>query len=56
MAIIDPDLRRTWIFGAAADRTAHVAMLDSGADALIVDLEDFRRHKDGVRRSELLEA
>jgi citrate lyase subunit beta/citryl-CoA lyase len=41
MAIPDPDLRRTWIFGAGADRTAHVAMLDSGADALIVDLEDF---------------
>src|SRR5512139_2455386 len=36
MAILDPDLRRTWIFGAGADRAAQVAMLDSGADALIV--------------------
>jgi citrate lyase subunit beta / citryl-CoA lyase len=41
MAIIDPDLRRTWIFGPGADRAAQDAMLDSGADALIVDLEDF---------------
>lgn len=41
MAIRDPDLRRTWIFGAGADRSAHVAMLESDADALIVDLEDF---------------
>jgi citrate lyase subunit beta/citryl-CoA lyase len=41
MAILDPDLRRTWIFGTAADRAVHLAMLDSGADALIVDLEDF---------------
>jgi citrate lyase subunit beta/citryl-CoA lyase len=36
-----PDLRRTWLFGPGADRTAHDAMLSSGADALIVDLEDF---------------
>jgi citrate lyase beta subunit len=41
MATLDPDLRRTWIFGPGADRMAHDAMLDSGADALIVDLEDF---------------
>jgi citrate lyase subunit beta/citryl-CoA lyase len=38
---LDPDLRRTWLFGPGADRTAHEAMLASGADALIVDLEDF---------------
>ena len=37
----DPDLRRTWLFGPGADATAHDAMLASGADALIVDLEDF---------------
>ncbi len=37
----DPDLRRTWLFGPGADLAAHPAMLDSGADALIVDLEDF---------------
>ena len=38
---LDPDLRRTWLFGPGADRAAHDAMLASGADALIVDLEDF---------------
>jgi len=37
----DPDLRRTWLFGPGADATVHDAMLASGADALIVDLEDF---------------
>lgn len=37
----DPDLRRTWLFGPGADAAAHEAMLASGADALIVDLEDF---------------
>jgi citrate lyase subunit beta/citryl-CoA lyase len=36
-----PDLRRTWLFGPGADANAHAAMLASGADALIVDLEDF---------------
>jgi citrate lyase subunit beta/citryl-CoA lyase len=41
MALLDPDLRRTWIFGPGADRVAQDAMLDSGADVLIVDLEDF---------------
>ncbi|KYH00163.1 CoA ester lyase [Bradyrhizobium sp. DOA1] len=41
MTIPDPDLRRTWLFGPGADRAAHPKMLDSGADALIVDLEDF---------------
>ena len=41
MPTIDPDLRRTWLFGPGADHTAHEAMLGSGADALIVDLEDF---------------
>ena len=37
----DSDLRRTWLFGPGADADAHDAMLRSGADALIVDLEDF---------------
>jgi|SRR6185295_18470463 citrate lyase subunit beta/citryl-CoA lyase len=37
----DPDLRRTWLFGPGADAPAHDAMLSSGADVLIVDLEDF---------------
>jgi citrate lyase subunit beta/citryl-CoA lyase len=41
MPHIDPDLRRTWLFGPGADADAHEAMLASGADALIVDLEDF---------------
>jgi citrate lyase subunit beta / citryl-CoA lyase len=37
----DLDLLRTWLFGPGADAAAHAAMLASGADALIVDLEDF---------------
>lgn len=41
MTLPDPDLRRTWLFGPGADASAHDAMLTSGADALIVDLEDF---------------
>ena len=41
MALPDPDLARTWLFGAGADAGAHDAMERSGADALIVDLEDF---------------
>jgi citrate lyase subunit beta/citryl-CoA lyase len=36
-----PDLRRTWLFGPGADPAAHAAMQRSGADGLIVDLEDF---------------
>ncbi|MCP3381273.1 CoA ester lyase [Bradyrhizobium sp. CCGUVB4N] len=39
--MLDPDLRRTWLFGPGADRAAHESMLNAGADALIVDLEDF---------------
>ena len=41
MPTLDPDLRRTWLFGPGADKNAHETMLASGADALIVDLEDF---------------
>ena len=41
MTRLDPDLRRTWLFGTAADASVHEAMLRSGADALIADLEDF---------------
>jgi citrate lyase subunit beta/citryl-CoA lyase len=41
MIILPPDLRRTWLFGPGADPAVHAAMLVSGADALIVDLEDF---------------
>lgn len=41
MSIRPPDLRRTWLFGPGADADVHAAMLTSGADALIVDLEDF---------------
>jgi len=36
-----PELRRTWLFGPGANAAAHDAMLDSGADLLIFDLEDF---------------
>ena len=41
MTLPDPDLRRTWLFGPGADARMHEAMLASGADALILDLEDF---------------
>jgi citrate lyase subunit beta/citryl-CoA lyase len=41
MVILEPDLRRTWLFGPGADADAHDAMLASAADVLIVDLEDF---------------
>ncbi len=41
MPYTHPDLRRTCLFGPGADTQAHTAMLQSGADALIVDLEDF---------------
>jgi citrate lyase subunit beta/citryl-CoA lyase len=41
MPALEPDLRRTWLFGPGADSAAHQAMLACGADALIVDLEDF---------------
>jgi citrate lyase subunit beta/citryl-CoA lyase len=41
MPLPTPDLRRTWLFGPGADAKALDAMQESGADALIVDLEDF---------------
>ena len=41
MALPEPDLRRTWLFGPGADASAHRAMLASDADVLIADLEDF---------------
>jgi citrate lyase subunit beta/citryl-CoA lyase len=49
---LDPDLRRTWLFGPGADGRAHEAMARSGADALIVDLEDFtpESRRDEARR------
>jgi citrate lyase subunit beta/citryl-CoA lyase len=51
MAILDPDLRRTWIFGPGADSKIHDAMLECGADVLIVDLEDFTPpHRRGEAR------
>jgi citrate lyase subunit beta/citryl-CoA lyase len=37
----DVDLRRTWLFGPGAGEASHAAMRMSGADVLIVDLEDF---------------
>ena len=40
-ARLQPELLRTWLFGPGADARAHRAMQDSGADALILDLEDF---------------
>lgn len=41
MVAVPPELRRTWLFGPGAEPAVHRAMLDSGADALILDLEDF---------------
>jgi citrate lyase subunit beta / citryl-CoA lyase len=41
MPVPAPELRRTWLFGPGADASVHDTMLSSGADALIVDLEDF---------------
>ena len=41
MTPMDPELRRTWLFGPGADAAAHEAMLACPADALIADLEDF---------------
>jgi citrate lyase subunit beta/citryl-CoA lyase len=41
MPRLDPELRRTWLFGPGADAATHEAMLASPADALIADLEDF---------------
>jgi citrate lyase subunit beta/citryl-CoA lyase len=53
MALLEPDLRRTWLFGPGADASAHVAMLASDADVLIIDLEDFTLPN---RRNEAREA
>jgi citrate lyase subunit beta/citryl-CoA lyase len=52
MPLPDPELRRTWLFGPGADCGAHEAMLASGAEALIVDLEDFTppQRRDEARR------
>jgi hypothetical protein len=44
MTPIDPDLRRTWLFGPGADARAHDAMQHSGADGLILDLEDLTQY------------
>lgn len=41
MPILDPDLRRTWLFGPGVDPAVHAEMTRCAADALIVDLEDF---------------
>jgi citrate lyase subunit beta/citryl-CoA lyase len=49
---LDPDMRRTWLFGPGADERAHEAMRQSGADGLIIDLEDFTpdSRRDEARR------
>jgi citrate lyase subunit beta/citryl-CoA lyase len=36
-----PHLRRTWLFVGGADEEAQAAALSSGADVIILDLEDF---------------
>ena len=50
---LSTDLRRTWLFGPGADSRAHEAMLRSGADVLILDLEDFTppARRDEARRA-----
>jgi citrate lyase subunit beta / citryl-CoA lyase len=52
MSLAAPDLRRTWLFGPGADAQAHACMQRSGADALILDLEDFTppARRDEARR------
>lgn len=52
MALLEPDLRRSWLFGPGANATAHAEMLGSGADVLIVDFEDFTppERRDAARR------
>ena len=53
MPTLPPDLTRTWLFGPGADARAHEAMQRSGADALIVDLEDLtpEARRDEARRA-----
>ena len=53
MGTLDPDLRRTWLFGPGAGPETHAAMQASGADALIADLEDFTPpgRRDEARRA-----
>lgn len=38
---LEPDLLRTWLFGPGADADSHASLAASGADLLIMDLEDF---------------
>ena len=40
MQNFEPSLIRTWLFGPGMNASIHEAMARSGADALIVDLED----------------
>ncbi|HMN91617.1 MAG TPA: CoA ester lyase [Hydrogenophaga sp.] len=56
MPAIDPDLRRCWLFGPGADAGAHEAMLASGADVLIFDLEDFTPEHLRAQARELMPA
>lgn len=41
MPLKPPELRRTWLFGPGVHGPTHDAMARSGADGLILDLEDF---------------
>jgi len=53
MTLLDPEFRRTWLFGPGADAAAHAAMLRSGADVVIVDFEDSTplERRDEARRA-----
>jgi citrate lyase subunit beta/citryl-CoA lyase len=46
-------LRRTWLFVAGADESAHAAAAKSGADVIILDLEDFTPPELRARAREL---
>jgi citrate lyase subunit beta/citryl-CoA lyase len=54
LPLLPPDLRRSWLFGPAADRTALAEMQRCGADALIADLEDFTPPERRMEARELL--
>jgi citrate lyase subunit beta/citryl-CoA lyase len=53
MTLLNPEFRRTWLFGPGADAAAHAAMLRSGADVVIVDFEDSTppERRDEARRA-----
>ncbi|HAJ20852.1 MAG TPA: CoA ester lyase, partial [Rhodospirillaceae bacterium] len=51
MALRPPALRRTWLFTGGSDRDRQLAAGQSGADVIILELEDFTRpaHRPAAR-------